>query len=156
MISVMLQHGRRFTPAAQAFGLQAPRAAGCRFQNTNRRTANCRPEVRTIVSSNSPDQFAALMAPALLVELSGKSRRHPRRLTVVGGIAGRAGRAWRPAVASVTAVPRSLRMAFADPAAIATGGAGRHHRRLQRDTLDDEGIPFSHLLAHRKKILEHR
>jgi hypothetical protein len=131
-----------------------------RFQSTNRRAArsvtNCRPEVRTIGSSNSPDHFAALLAPAPFVELSGKSRRHPRRLAVVGGITGRAGRAWRPAVASVTAVPRSLRMAFADPAAIATGGTGRHHRRLLRDTLDDEGMPFGHVRAHRKKILERR
>jgi hypothetical protein len=96
------------------------------------------------------------MAPALLVELGGKSRWHPRRFAFVGGIAGRAGRAWRPAAAGVVAVPRSLRMALTDPAAIATGGAGRHQRRLLRNTLDDEGMPFSYLLAHRKKILERR
>jgi hypothetical protein len=77
-------------------------------------------------------------------------------LAVVGSITGRAGRAWRPAVASFTAVPRSLRMALADPAAIATGGTGRHHRRLLRDTLDDEGMPIGHLLAQWKKILERR
>jgi hypothetical protein len=68
------------------------------------------------------------MAPALLVELGGKSRRHPRRFAVVGGIAGRARRAWRPAAASAIAIPRSFQMAFAHPAAILAKIAFHVHR----------------------------
>jgi hypothetical protein len=77
------------------------------------------------------------MTLALLAKLGGKSGWHPRRFAAVGGIAGRAGRAWRPAAASVIAVPRSLWMAFANPAAIATGGAGRH-QRLRPDEGSDK------------------
>jgi hypothetical protein len=47
-------------------------------------------------SSKSREYFGALMAPALLVELGYKSRRHPRCIAVVGRIAGRARRTWRP------------------------------------------------------------
>jgi hypothetical protein len=68
------------------------------------------------------------MAAALLVECGCKPRWHPRRFAVVGGIAGRARRAGRPTAAGVVVVPRSLRMALADPAAIVTGGACRHQR----------------------------
>ena len=85
--------------------------------------------------ANSLDQPP--MALALLAKLGGKSGWHPRRFAAVGGIAGRAGRAWRPAAASVIAVPRSLWMAFANPAAIATGGAGRH-QRLRPDEGSDK------------------
>jgi hypothetical protein len=90
------------------------------------------PSLGQALSGAAPDLNSGVallaMALVLLFELTGKSRRHPRRLAVVGGIAGRAGRAWRAAAASVIAVPRSVRMAFADPAAIATDGAGRHQR----------------------------
>jgi hypothetical protein len=67
------------------------------------------------------------MPPALLVELGGKSQRHPRRFAVVDGIAGWAGRAWRRAAASAVTIPRSFRMAFAHPAAILAKIASHVH-----------------------------
>jgi hypothetical protein len=66
--------------------------------------------------------------PALLVDFGFEAGWHPRRFAVVGGIAGRAERAWRPAAAGVVAAPRSLGMALAHPAAIFAKFAFHAHR----------------------------
>jgi hypothetical protein len=58
------------------------------------------------------------MAPALLVELGCKSRWHPRCFAALGGIASRAGRAWRRTAAGVVAIPRSVGMTLIDPGAV--------------------------------------
>jgi hypothetical protein len=68
------------------------------------------------------------MAPVPLIGLGCKSRWKPRRCAIGGGVAGRAGRAWRPTVAGVIAVPRPLWMAFAHPAAILPKIASHVHR----------------------------
>jgi hypothetical protein len=68
------------------------------------------------------------MAPAFLVEFDTRPGRRPRGIIQVAWITAHARHSGGTTAAGVAAIPRLVRVVFAHPTAIVTGGAGRHQR----------------------------
>ena len=76
------------------------------------------------------------MAPAALVYFGFEAARHPRRVTVIGGVTDRAGCTRSVARAGVRPFPWLVLMGLTDPAAIVADGAF-HRSHLIDGTSDD-------------------
>src|SRR6202011_5490162 len=101
----------------------------------SRKVTSLRPAGRTIGSSNSRAQPRLLMAPSPLVELGSKALWWPRFRLFVAQVAVRAGHARAATRASVFAFPRSIRVGFANPAAVLAQRAFHRSSFLPRITL---------------------
>jgi hypothetical protein len=89
------------------------------------------------------DQFGALMAPALLVELNMRTRWQPGGLSRSLGLQRTHGHPAGATAAGVVAVPRPARVLLADPAAVLTLLARRHANNSAPALVNFTNVPDS-------------